>query len=274
MVNRIWQHHFSRGLVKTPNDFGVRGERPTHPELLDWLASRFIASGWSMKAMHRLIMLSHAYQMSSDDNPDCAAKDLANDFFWRFNRRRLSAEEIRDSVLAVSGALDPEPGGAHPFPREGKWRFTQHKPFIANDANYESNKRALYQLQQRIRKNPFLEIFDGADPNAPTAIRPVSTTPIQALWMMNNPFAHEQALKFADRIYTAAPDQSARVSFAYQLAFGREPAAEELQAAQHHIDQVIDGLRETPVPPDERSRTALASFARVLFSSNEFVFVE
>jgi hypothetical protein len=181
MVNRIWQHHFGAGLVRTPNDFGLRGERPTHPELLDWLTRRFLDGGWSVKQMHRLVMLSRAYQLASADDPADAARDVRDDYLWHFPRRRLSAEEVRDAMLAVSGALDRSPAGPHPFPPEGGWQYTQHKPFVAA---YEHDRRGAYLMQQRIRKQPFLEVFDGADPNAPTGDRPLTTTALQALLLL------------------------------------------------------------------------------------------
>jgi hypothetical protein len=151
--------------------------------LLDWLTHRFVERGWSIKAMHRLIMRSRAYQMSSADQPDNAAKDVNNDLLWRFNRRRLTAEEIRDSFLALAGTLDAKAGEGHPFPPEVQWRYTQHRPFRGE---YTSNKRSVYLMQQRFRKNQYLDLFDGADTNATTAIRPVSQTPVQALWAMNS----------------------------------------------------------------------------------------
>jgi hypothetical protein len=133
MINRIWAYHFGKGIVQTPNDFGARGLAPTHPELLDWLASRFIEGGWSIKKMHRMIMLSHAYRTANASvrTKRNSAIDVNNDYLWRFNRRRLEAEEIRDSVLAVSGSLDRAIGGEHPFPPEPTWRFSQHAQFFA-----------------------------------------------------------------------------------------------------------------------------------------------
>src|SRR6266850_5627528 len=120
MANRIWQYHFGKGIVQTPNDFGARGKAPTHPELLDWLASRFVENGWSIKSMHKLIMLSRTYQLACDDEPINSSVDYDNDNLWRFNRRRLSAEEIRDAMLFVAGALDESPSGPHPFPPEDR----------------------------------------------------------------------------------------------------------------------------------------------------------
>src|SRR5262245_42979295 len=176
MVNRIWAYHFGKGIVQTPNDFGARGRAPTHPELLDWLASRFIEGGWSVKKMHRMIMLSHAYRIASNaaETQRNSATDVNNDYLWRFNRRRLEAEEIRDSILAVSGSLDRSMGGEHPFPPEPAWHFSQHNQFFAV---YGANRRSVYLMQQRLKKHPFFEVFDGADTNATTDSRAQSVTP-------------------------------------------------------------------------------------------------
>ena len=157
VVNRIWQQHFGRGLVATENDFGIRGNQPSHPQLLDWLATRFVQSGWSVKAMHRLIMSSATYQQSSEHDEIAAELDPDAKLLWRFNRRRLSAEEIRDAMLFVSGGLDLTMGGPHPFPAENSWGFTQHNPFYGV---YDSNRRSVYLMQQRLKKHPFLSLFD------------------------------------------------------------------------------------------------------------------
>jgi hypothetical protein len=271
MVNRIWQHHFGRGIVTTPNDFGARGKAPTHPEMLDYLASRFTQSGWSVKAMHKLIMLSAAYQLSSDERGPNAAIDPNNDLFWHYNRQRLEAEEIRDAMLAVSGSLDLTMGEEQPFPPESEWHYTQHKPFVAV---YDTSRRAIYLMQQRIKKQPFLEVFDGADPNATTGLRPVSTTPIQALFMMNDSFAHEQADRFAVRVGLAFSEEPQRIDYAYQLAFGRHPTPEEIKTGQDYLQQCRADLKDSNIPADRQPRAALASYARVLLSSNEFLFVD
>jgi hypothetical protein len=271
MVNRIWQYHFGRGLVKSSNDFGVRGEKPTHPELLDWLASRFLQGGWSIKAMHRLIVLSHAYQMSSEDDPECSAKDVANDSLWRFNRRRMEAEELRDSFLAIAGTLDRGPVKNHPFPPEASWHYTQHKPFMAD---YASAHRSVYLMQQRFQKNAFLQLFDGADTNATTAVRPVSQTPVQALWALNSHLAHDEAQKLADRLMHEFSDEPARISNAFELAIGRTAEPDEIEAASKHIADTEAALADSTVPLEQRPAVAFASFARVLLTSNEFLFIE
>jgi hypothetical protein len=271
MANRIWQFHFGKGIVQTPNDFGARGKAPTQPELLDYLAARFVESGWSIKAMHRLVMLSRAYQLAAADHPSNASIDPANDYLWRFNRRRLSAEEIRDSMLAVAGTLDRTMGGEHPFAAESEWRYTQHKPFIAV---YPSNKRSVYLMQQRIKRHPLLEIFDGPDPNATTAERPLSTTAIQSLYFMNDPFVHEQADHLAVRVGLAHDEPAARLDYAYQLTLGRPATSDELREGEEYLSQARAQLVATDLPKDQHNRAALASYMRVLLSSNEFAFVE
>ncbi len=268
MVNRVWQHHFGRGIVRTPNDFGARGEAPTHPELLDWLTKRFVEGGWSVKKLHRLIVLSRAYQLASADDAANSQLDPTNDLLWHFTPRRLSAEELRDSILAAAGTLDRTPGERHPFPPEKDWRYTQHKQFYGD---YPTAKRTVYVMQQRIAKQPFLAVWDGADTNAPTAVRSISTTPIQALWMMNDKLAHEQAAKFAERVTREAADEPARIQRAYALALGRAPDADEFAAAQQFLADIAQELKSTSLPPGQHSAAALASFARVLLGSNEFV---
>ncbi|MEO6182204.1 MAG: PSD1 and planctomycete cytochrome C domain-containing protein [Verrucomicrobiota bacterium] len=271
MVNRVWQHHFGRGLVETANDFGARGKAPSHPELLDYLATQFQRGGWSIKQMHKLMMLSQTYQTSSVEQPDNSRIDPGNNLFWKFNRRRLDAEQLRDAMLAVSGMLDPTVGMEHPFPKESEWRYTQHTPFVAV---YDTNRRGVYLMQQRIKKQPFLEVFDGADPNATTDVRPVSTTPIQALFMMNDPFAHEQADKFAIRIALAHVETPKRINDAYRLAFGRSASRDELKTAKEYLQQCARDLKETDLALEKQPRAAWASYCRVLLSSNEFLFLD
>ncbi|MEW6307048.1 MAG: PSD1 and planctomycete cytochrome C domain-containing protein [Verrucomicrobiota bacterium] len=271
MVNRIWLYHFGEGLVRTPNDFGTRGQPPSHPELLDYLATRFIAGGWSIKAMHKQLMLSHAYQISTTDDPSAALKDADNRLLWKFNRRRLDAEEIRDSLLAVSGALDRTPGGPHPFKPEWEWRYTQHKPFVDD---FESNRRSVYLLYQRIRLQPILGLFDGADPNAATGQRPLSTTAIQALFMMNDPLAHQQAERFADRLLAAPGTTASRIDLAYQLAFARPATKDELRDGVTYLAGIEQKFASAQTSADKLERAAWASYCRVLYSSNEFIYLD
>jgi hypothetical protein len=267
IVNRIWQHHFGKGIVATPNDFGVRGRSPTHHRLLDYLASRFRAANYSIKAMHRLIMLSQTYQLASQDFPEGVKADADNDLLWRFHRRRLDAEALHDAMLAVSGELDRTLHGAHPIPG-AEWKVTP------SPAKYESNCRSVYLVQARSQKHPFFEIFDGADPKASTAERRPSATPLQALFLANDKFTHRQAEKFADRLRGARADHGQRIDLAYELAFSRPPTQEETKRDLALLQQLRDELNATDVPADQHSRTAWAIYARLLFSTNEFIFVD
>jgi Protein of unknown function (DUF1553)/Protein of unknown function (DUF1549) len=271
IVNRVWLHHFGKGLVQTPNDLGKRGAAPTHPELLDYLAARFVAGSWSIKRLHRELMLSRVYQLSSSDNAANAGLDAANNYLWRFNRRRLDAEEIRDAMLAVSGALEQNAGGQHPFPPENLWRYSQHNPFLAA---YEHNGRGVYLMQQRIRAHPQLSIFDGADTNTPTGERALSTTPLQALFMLNNPFVHKQADNFAVRVGLAFADDARRIEYAYRLAFGRPPTLTESKRGLEYLRDIRPDLTAIGIEEEAQTRAALASYLRVLVSSSEFIFVD
>ena len=260
MVNRIWQHHFGRGIVGTENDFGVRGIPPTHPELLDWLAIRFVESGWSMKSMHRLIMNSEVYKQSSNFDAACAEKDPDAKYLWRFNPRRLSAEELRDSMLKVSGLLDRTVGEEHPFPPVDTWGFSQHAPFYGV---YPTNQRSIYLMQQRLKRHPYLSLFDGADPNASTARRELTTVPTQALFLMNSDFIHEQANALGARIAQTFSSSDLQVEELYQATLQRSPTEEERSKG-------IRFLNGYSAKPDE----ALAALARVMLVRNEFLFVE
>jgi hypothetical protein len=271
LVNRVWPGHFGKGIVATPNDFGARGATPTHPELLDYLATRLIGSGWSLKAMHRLIMLSHTYQLAATDDPRNAREDAGNDRLWHFNRRRLSAEEIRDGILAVSGGLDRTPGEAHPFPPEREWHYTQHEQFFAV---YDSDRRSIYLMQQRQKKHPLMEVFDGADTNINTSPRPLSTTPLQALFLMNNPFVHSQADRLAARLERDYQLPSQRLDQAFRLAYARPATAAEIREALAYLQETRKQLLAIQTPADRLDHQALASYLRVLLASNEFLYVD
>jgi hypothetical protein len=271
MVNRLWQYHFGKGLVATPNDFGRQGRTPTHPELLDYLATRFIESGWSLKQMHKTILLSHTWQLASLDVPASAARDPGNELFGRYERRRLDAESLRDALLFVSGELDESPAGPHPFPPEHTWNWTQHGPFFAN---YETRRRSVYLMQQRLKKNPYLALFDGADPNSSTGVRLPSTTPLQALFLMNGSLAHSAAESFAKRVLSADSQEPARIAQAYQLAYARPPEAEEARDCAEFLQAYREKLVAGKMPADKVEAGAWGALARVLLSSNEFVYVD
>jgi Protein of unknown function (DUF1553)/Protein of unknown function (DUF1549)/Planctomycete cytochrome C len=269
MVNRIWQYHFGDGLVATPNDFGMRGQPPTHPELLDWLAAEFVESGWRIKPMHRLIMLSEAYQRASSAAPAGRQGSVHEDHLYgRFRRRRLGAEELRDSLLQVSGRLDCSPGGPHPFPPESSWHFTQHNPF---SADYPTSRRGVYLMVRRNRRDPFLALFDGADPNATTPQRQETIVPTQALYVLNAPFFHEQSERIAEGLLAIA-DENRRVDAIFRLVLQRGPTTADRDRASRFLTVYAAELPDAA--PAERSRLGWAALARVLLGSNEFLYLD
>jgi hypothetical protein len=270
MVNRIWQHHFGTGLVATPNDFGTRGQRPTHPELLDYLAARFQSAGWSIKTMHRLIVLSRVYQLSAQASASLVTADPSNALLGRYPMRRLDAEALRDAMLAVSGKLDPGMGGPHPFPPVERWGFTQHAPF---SAVYETNRRSVYLMTQRLKRHPFLALFDGADTNASTPQRLVTTVPTQALFLMNDPFVHQQAEAFAARILSGAKEERERIRSAYERALARPPQASEYEEVGRFLQAYRNRRLSAGSAAERAERDAWAAFARTLLARNEFMFV-
>ncbi|MFM9069747.1 MAG: DUF1553 domain-containing protein [Planctomycetota bacterium] len=275
MVNRIWQYHFGRGLVKTPNDFGSRGQLPTHPELLDALAVEFMEQDWSIKAIHRLILRSAVYQQE-------ALAD-STDLYRGFQRRRLSAEEIRDAILAVTGQLDSRPGEGHTFPSPLQWGFSQHGPF---SAVYEHRQRSIYLMTQRLKRHPYLALFDGADPNATTAVRLGTTVPTQALFFLNDPFLHASAQAWSTTLVATHSAEVTRIQQAYRQAFGRAATEAELQEAQPFLTEYALALRDasadvgkdwrelTAARQRELETAALAAFLRSLIGSNEFLYVD
>ncbi|MCS7025371.1 MAG: PSD1 and planctomycete cytochrome C domain-containing protein [Bryobacteraceae bacterium] len=262
MVNRIWQHHFGEGLVRTPSNFGKTGERPTHPELLDWLASEFVARKFSMKQMHRLIMTSNAYRMSSDDVAASRAVDPDNRLLWRMPRQRLEGEIIRDSILAVSGALDRKVGGpgVHPYIDPALWQGSSGRTWPGKqDHDPTTWRRSIYVFSKRSIPLPLLEVFDKPDTISSCARRNRSTIAPQALILMNNQFIHLQAEQFAKRLKREAGlDPAKQVELAFELAYARPPSSKEKQWA-------LEFLAAGP--------EALVDFCQALFNSNEFVYI-
>jgi hypothetical protein len=259
IVNRVWQYHFGRGIVDTPNDFGKNGSRPTHPELLDWLAVEFRDGGQSFKKLHRIILLSAAYRQSSRHHPEYAKTDADNRYLWRMNRRRLDAESIRDSVLAVSGKLDDAMFG----PGFDLFRFKDdHSPVYDHSAlekihDPKTYRRTVYRFVVRSVPNPFLESLDCADPNINVPVRNTTLTALQALALLNNPFMVKQAEFFAERAKKENPEVEKQIEFAYQLALGRLPTNLERAALSGYA-----------------RRHGLANACRLLLNANEFVFVD
>lgn len=271
MVNRIWTHHFGKGIVPTPNDFGKQGKAPSHPELLDYLAMHFAENGWSIKKMHRLIMLSRTYQLSSAHSGEALSKDASNTLLSSFPRLRLDAESLRDTLLSLGESLDLSLPEDHPFPPQESWKFTQHNPF---KAVYETNRRSVYLMTQRIQRHPFLSIFDGADPSVSTPVRGNSTTPLQALFLLNDRLVHEQAERFAARIEQGNGNDRTRITRAYQLALSRSPSAEEATSAEAFLASVRNALATDGTAKVEVERETWRAFARVLFRLNEFCYLD
>jgi hypothetical protein len=271
LVNRVWQHDLGRGIVATPSDFGTRGQPPSHPELLDWLARRFVADGWSIKALHRRILLSRTYQMASVDGGGDESKDPENVWLSHFNRQRLDAECLRDAILSLGGDLEIGPGGPHPFPPVEKWNFTQHAPF---QAVYETRRRSVYLMTQRIRRHPFLALFDGPDPNSSTAGRNVTTVPTQALFFLNNSLVHRQSERFAGRLLVDEPDERRRADLAYRRALGRPATDTECDQAIAYLADCRAELARDGVTDSLTTVRAWASLVRTMFASNEFLFVD
>jgi len=308
MVNRVWMHHFGAGLVRTPGDFGTRGEPPTHPELLDWLAATFVAKeeggrrkddkghpvtdgcGWSLKKLHRLIMLSNAYQMSSDFNPRNFAVDPDNRLLWRMNRRRLDLEALRDSLLYVAGRLDLTMGG---------------KSVELTKPPY-STRRTVYGFIDRQNLQGLFRTFDFASPDTTVAQRYGTTIPQQALFMMNSPFVVEQARHLAKRLLEEKTHPSSaegadvrrekqnlrpsasstdsksedadRIRRLYRLLFGRAPTAEETAAGLKFVQQAVSPARQASLAPQQPASASRldvwGQYVQVLLMTNEFYYVD
>ena len=257
MVNRVWYLHFGQGIVATPNDFGVSGAAPSHPELLDWLAVTFMESGWSVKALHRLIVQSATYRQSSEFRAEAAAIDADNQLLWRYSPRRLEAEAVRDAMLVASGELNPIIGGPgfKPFTISS---FNSDFYQLVDRVEPQFNRRTVYRTNVNSGKDPLLDAFDCPDPAVKTPRRGVTITPLQALELMNNSFVQRQAKHLADRAMVAADsDVSRAVQAAYRFAIGRAPTDKEAE-------------RSTAAARDR----GLLHVCWVLLNSTEFVYVQ
>jgi hypothetical protein len=244
-------HHFGQGLVATPSDFGLRSDPPTHPELLDYLADQFVGDGWSIKKLHKLILLSHTYCQTSNDRSECASVDPENRLLWRFNRQRLDLEGLRDSMLAVAGRLDKTVGGpAVDILKE---------PFVP--------RRTVYGFIDRQNLPGMFRTFDFASPDTHAPQRYVTTVPQQALFLMNSPFVVQQVQALAARPEVASESSpERRVEVLYRLLYGRRPRAEE-------IDLGVRFVGEAPSSP-ETKLSPWEQYAQVLLLANEFAFVD
>jgi hypothetical protein len=281
MVNRIWQHHFGRGLVASANDFGVMGEACSHPELLDWLAAEFMAGGWRMKRLHRLIVLSSTYRVSGTDNPAARAADPEVQLLWRWRQRRLEAEAVRDSILAVSGQLSSQMSGPSvypPIPRAVLEGQSRPGDGWGKSDERQASRRSVYIFVKRVLAVPELEVLDAPDTTSSCEQRPVSTTAPQALTFLNGEFIYQQAGYFADRLAReAGSEPSAQVRRAFELALGRVPQPREAEMAVSFLamqkKQIeLDAARGRKPVARDAQRLALRGFCLVLLNTNEFVY--
>lgn len=258
MVNRIWQYHFGQGLAANANNFGKMGQKPVYPKLLDWLARYFVDTGWSVKAIHRVILLSAAYRRSSD-HPEMELlreRDPENKYLTHFSPRRLEAEEIRDSALYVAGELSPQRGGPGTYSEINAdvAKQPQHRmgtlapPYQPSPSRIERNRRTVYTFQQRSLIDPLVEPFDPAGMDMSCERRDASIVPTQAFTLMNSRFSHDTALAFATRLEHEAEDDKSRVIRAFELAWNRAPSEDELDASLDHLRQMIEHHRRNPAP--------------------------
>jgi hypothetical protein len=239
--------------------------------LLDWLANQLIDSGWSLKRLHRIMMLSETYQRSSDDQPEALQIDPYNRQLWRYTRRPLDAESIRDSLLFLSGQLDRKRPAEHPFPPVETWAFTIHNPFYAT---YESSHRSVYLMSQRNRRHPYLALFDGADPNISTAERQPTITPNQTLFLMNSPFVHAQAKTFAKQILASSDQPTLRAQRAIESVTGRRAESSEVEQTISFVEQYRQRLLSQNTSVVDAEVEAWSALARILMTSNAFLYVD
>ena len=261
MVNRVWLHHFGTGLVTTPDDFGLRSDPPSHPELLDYLAWRFMQDGWSLKKLHRLLMLSSTYQQRSDDNLRHETMDPDNRLLSKANRRRLDFESMRDTLLLVAGNLDPSFEG-------------RPVDLLKPQAGSYANRRTVYGTVDRNNLPALFRTFDFANPDISTAQRDATAVPQQALFFLNDPFVMEQACKIVNRLFfQLLDDDTERVRDLYQRVYQRDPSAEEIRRGLHFLQSTSastgtqEPIRKQPLTPQER-------YAQVLLMSNELMFAD
>ncbi len=273
MANRIWRWHFGTGIVRTPDNFGRTGEPPVHPELLDWLAARFVESGWSVKAMHRLIMLSSTYRMSTAFNEKAALIDPANRLHWRMNRRRLEAEAIRDAILATSGSLDLTIGGGLLNYKKGEYVRPGQKEF--DDRYYNTRRRSLYVPVIRSVLYEVFQAFDFPEPATLKGDRSTSTIAPQALFMLNSSLVANQTRIMAEKLVARRDlDDPGRIRLAHSRAYGRPPSEKESARLLAFLDRYRDALATQEADASERRLLAWQGLCRVIVSASEFIYVD
>jgi mono/diheme cytochrome c family protein len=281
IVNRVWQHHFGEGLVRTPSDFGVRGERPTHPELLEWLAHELVAGGWRLKPLHRLILNSSVYRQATTFDEARAAVDPGNRLWWRRRPRRLEAEVLRDVVLAVSGTLNPEPFGPAfkpPIPPEAMLARNTKDPYPRDAVDsHATRRRSVYLFHKRVVQHPLLQAFDGPDAVVSCGRRSITTVAPQALALLNDMFFRDRAADLGRRLLAeGGTNVGGWVERGFRLALSRPPDGAERAACVRLLERQLERrrAREPSRPPEEIRLHALTDFCQALFSLNEFLYVD
>jgi uncharacterized protein DUF1553 len=274
MVNRIWQHHFGRGLVSTPSDFGTRGAAPSHPELLDWLAGEFLRSGWSLKTMHRLILTSAAYRQSSAATPESLARDPENRWLAHQNRTRLEGEVLRDSLLVISGRLNPARGGPSVQPPIPADLAGTSKAWVTDTEPAKQTRRSIYVFARRNLRFPFLEAFDAPDNNLPCPQRGRSTTAPQALTLLNSREVMEAAAATARRLAERTSSATEQIHLGHRQILGRAPTDRELALAEAFLRETRERLEGDGQSPARAAQGALQELCRAWFNLNAFVYVD
>lgn len=280
-VNRVWQHHFGEGLSRTMNDFGVRAEPPSHPELLDWLAHDFATGGWRLKRLHKLILMSAVYQQGTAFDEKAAAVDPGNRLLWRRRPQRLESEILRDTLLAVSGTLNAErfgPGFKPPIPAEAMLARNTKSPYpLTAQDTPATRRRSVYMFHKRVVQHPLMQVFDAPDASASCGRRDTTTVAPQALALLNDPFLRARAADFAKRLMAeGGTERSEWVRRGFQLAVSRPPGANEQRTALAFLENQIRHrtTRQPATPADEVRLQALADFCQGLFSMNEFIYID
>ncbi|MCA9118239.1 MAG: DUF1553 domain-containing protein, partial [Planctomycetaceae bacterium] len=271
IVNRAWQWHFGAGIVRTPDNFGRLGERPTNQPLLDWLASELMRQNWSLKQLHRLMLTSSSWQMSTTYNPAAAEADPENLLLWRMNRRRMEAEEVRDSLLALGGSLGRE--------MHGQLLDAKHRAYVAGTGSktwtYDFARRSVYLPVLRSSVYEMFQAFDFADPSVLNGRRATTTVTPQALFMMNSQLVAEGAAGLAEQLLADdSLDETARLARAFEQTLCRSPDSAEQGRFLGFLAEVRQDLATSEVPEDQRELLAWRSVCRVLLASTEFIYLE
>jgi hypothetical protein len=279
IVNRVWQHHFGEGLVRTVNDFGARCDPPTHPELMEWLTAEFVKGGWRLKPLHRLILASSVYLQDTTFDPDKAKKDPDNRLLWRRRPQRLESEILRDTMLAISGTLNPRmfgPAVKAPVAPEAIQARNMKDPYPPDIKDTPStHRRSVYLFHKRVVQQPLMQAFDGPDAQASCGRRENTTVAPQALALLNDPFVRARAADFALRLRReAGPGTDAQTRLAWKLALGRDPSSDELKAITGLVSRQIQQRLTAGVAPTETRTLALEDLCQAIFALNEFIYVD